>query len=216
MERHLGVARPTTAWVPERVWSPRLGPLLAEHGYLRTALDDRLLLPQHARAAADAARSVVAPARAPGPADVPGGAGGQPPGSLVAPITAALRYLVPPRSDADLALLDALVDGLPDDAVLVYADDLERTAGVAGWEPALERFATFTAWLARHPRLRAARLDSLPEPPAGPALPVEQGTYYELAHLHGAGEDYAGWGADPRWLPYAAAVRGRRGRAGGQ
>jgi hypothetical protein len=205
MERHLGTGEPVSAWVPERVWSPRLGPLLAEAGYRRTALDDRLLLPASERAANDAE----------------GPWAGRPrrlqarlcrlvredsAGLVVAPITAALRYLVPPRSDDDLALLEALVADLPDDAVLVYADDLERTAGVAGWEPALDRFAWFTGWLATHSGLRVARLDQLPVPGPSSTQPVEAGTYYELAHLHGAGEDYSGWGQDPRWLPYASRV----------
>ncbi len=205
MGRHLGVDAPSTAWVPERVWSPRLAPLLAEHGYERTALDDRLLLPAAARPAADARGPWSTRPERLDPAlcrlvreDVAG--------LVVAPITAALRYLVPPRSDDDLALLETLVAGLPDDAVLVYADDLERTAGVAGWEPAMDRFAWFAGWLATHPGLQASRLDELPAPAPTDVRPVEQGTYFELAHLHGAGDDYTGWGQDPRWLPYARRV----------
>ena len=206
MGRHLDAPAPVTAWVPERVWSPRLGPLLAEAGYRRTALDDRLLLPPAARPAADAAGPWYRrPERL--DADLCRVVTESSAGLLVAPITAALRYLVPPRSEDDLALLDRMVGELPDDAVLVYADDLERTAGVAGWEPALDRFAWFAGWLAAHPRLRAARLDRLPEP-AAERVPVETGTYYELAHLNGAGDDYAGWGADPRWLPYARTLAG--------
>lgn len=221
--RHLGTDGPgglASAWVPERVWHPRMGPLLAEAGYRRVALDDRLLLPAAERPAYDARGPWAQRPERLDPAlcrvvreDSAG--------LLVAPISAALRYLVPPRDDDDLALLDRLVDALPDDAVLVYADDLERTAGVAGWEPALDRFARFAAWLEGHPRLRAARLADLPAPPAA-ATPVHlaPGTYYELAHLHGAGDDYRGWGADLRWQPYATAVQrverqldaGERGR----
>ena len=201
MRRHLGVV-PTSAWVPERVWDPRLGPLLRESGYLRVCLDDRLLVPPADLAALDA-----------------GGPWHQRPdrldpalyravledsGLLVAPICAPLRYLVPPRGPEDLELLSHLVAPLPGDGVLLYADDLERTCGVAGWEPAFDRYAQFVAWAARHPGLEPRRLDQLPLDGHGAAVPVQPGTYYELAHDHGAGEDYRRWADDPRWQPYAA------------
>ena len=141
MERHLDVV-PTSAWVPERVWTPRTGQLLADAGYTRTALDDRLLLPPGERAAFDATgpwhtrptalredlcRPVLDASS----------------GLVVAPITSALRYLVPPRGRQDLDLLAELTAPLGPDDVLVYADDLERTCGVAGWEPAMERYEQF-------------------------------------------------------------------------
>ena len=204
MERHLDVV-PTSAWVPERVWTPRTGQLLADAGYTRTALDDRLLLPPGERAAFDATgpwhtrptalredlcRPVLDASS----------------GLVVAPITSALRYLVPPRGRQDLDLLAELTAPLGPDDVLVYADDLERTCGVAGWEPAMERYEQFLTWLAGTSGLIPTRLDELTTPTG--TTQVHAGTYYELAHDHGAGEDYLGWSADPRWAPYAAIVDG--------
>ena len=198
MQRHLA-AVPTSAWVPERVWHPRLGPLLNAAGYTRVALDDRLLLDPAERAAFDdlgpwqhRPQSLDAALCRP-VTDTSG--------VVVAPITAALRYLIPPRTPQDLELLGKLAARLPDDSVLVYADDLERTCGVAGWEPALDRYAEFIAWVARSGGLTPVRLDQLPPPDR--TMSVQAGTYYELAHAHGAGEDYTDWAADPRWAPSA-------------
>ena len=200
MLRHLSTS-PASAWVPERVWHPRLGPLLRAAGYERIALDDRLLVAPQDRPALDA----VGPwARRPDRLDP---ALCRPvveaSGLLVAPISAPLRYLVPPRGEADLELLSRLAAPLPDDAVLLYADDLERTCGVAGWEPAMDRYADFVGWVAGHPGLEVRRLDQLRATPETPTVHVQAGTYYELAHDHGAGETYDSWAGDPRWQPYA-------------
>ncbi|MBC7677650.1 MAG: hypothetical protein H7233_01470, partial [Pseudorhodobacter sp.] len=200
MERHLQAA-PTSAWVPERVWHPRLGPLLRAAGYERTALDDRLLVAPAGRPALDATGpwaqrpDHLDPALCRPVVDLSG--------LLVAPISAPLRYLVPPRGEQDLELLSRLAAPLPDDAVLLYADDLERTCGVAGWEPAMDRYADFVSWVAGHPGLDVRRLDELEATQETAVLGIEAGTYYELAHDHGAGETYDVWPQDVRWQPYA-------------
>jgi len=198
MGRLLGQDAPRSAWVPERVWTPELSGDLLDAGYRSVALDDRLLLQGAARAAHDAAGPwQTRPSRLEPELCRPVLDAG---GLVVTPITAALRYLVPPRDDSDLELLDALLDGLPDGAVVTYADDLERTCGVAGWEPAFERYARFAGWAAAHHDLQVVHLGALQ---AEARVDVQPGTYYELAHDHGAGEQYERWAGDARWQPYA-------------
>lgn len=200
MGRLLDQGAPCSAWVPERVWHPELAGELMGAGYRAVALDDRLLLAGAARDKFDAAGpwhtrpSQLEPSLCRPVLDADSGL-------LVAPITAALRYLIPPRSDADLELLDALLDELPDGAVLTYADDLERTCGVAGWEPAFDRYTHFAAWAVGRSDLQILQLGQLE---ASERVRVQPGTYYELAHHHGAGEQYQHWADDPRWQPYAA------------
>jgi len=204
MERHLRTV-PTSAWVPERVWTPRTGRLLAEAGYQRTALDDRLLLAAQEREAFDAVGPWHTRPTAVRP-DLSRTVVDEASGLLVAPISCALRYLVPPRGEQDLELLETLTAPLGPDSVMVYADDLERTCGVAGWEPAMGRYEQFLTWLAHSSDLVPTRLDALPS--ATVTAQLHPGTYYELAHDHGAGEDYRTWSQDPRWAPYAAIVAG--------
>ncbi|WP_298255469.1 hypothetical protein [uncultured Arthrobacter sp.] len=217
-----------TAWVPERVWATETcaPPLLDADapgvGYQRVLLDDRLAhplregrYPGSAREAFDAA----GPYRwhEDGfPASVGGRlhAGSLAPyriadgdGLVGVPIASHLRYLVPPHDPDHLGLLSELADDASraaEGSVLVFADDLERVAGVAGWEQGLERYARFLRWLSRSDVLQPVALDDWCDQ-VDPALeiPVDSGTYYELAHQHGAGEDYSRWAGDPRWRPYA-------------
>jgi starch synthase len=231
-ERHLGCSprEVKACWVPERVWATaQLAPVLAdEHlpngGYRIVLLDDRLLfsgaggassprsafdragpygelIPQAgSQKAPEQARKLLR--RACRSYRIAGGRG-----LVVAPISANLRYWVPPHSDRDLELTarmteDLRLEGHPD-ALLVYADDLEKTAGVGGWEPALERFEVFLRWLVeRRDELRPVLLDEwLDEHPPGDMVALEAGTFFELARGWGAGEDYRGWAASPSWSP---------------
>jgi glycosyl hydrolase family 57 len=217
-----------TAWVPERVWATAAcAPPLRDAdatgvAYQRVLLDDRLAhplregrYPGSARESFDAAgpyrwHSDGFPASARGqlqagslaPYRIAGGDG------LVAvPIASHLRYLVPPHDPDHLRLLTELAGDAQqaqEGSLLVFADDLERVAGVAGWEQGLERYARFLRWLTRSDALQPVGLDAWCDQ-VDPAseLPVEAGTYYELAHQHGAGEDYGQWAGDPRWRPYA-------------
>lgn len=217
-----------TAWVPERVWATgSCAPPLRDAdatgvGYQRVLLDDRLAhplcdgrYPGSTREAFDAAgpyrwHSDGFPASARGRLH----AGSLAPyriadgdGLVAVPIASHLRYLVPPHDPDHLRLLTELAEDAqraPEGSVLVFADDLERVAGVAGWEQGLERYARFLRWLTRSDALQPVALDDWCDrvDPA-PEIPVEAGTYYELAHQHGAGEDYGRWAGDPRWRPYA-------------
>ena len=218
-----------TAWLPERVW--RTGPVVAAladptlpgGGYRRVLVDDRAMVPvsvhgvEH-RKAFDA----NGPYAWPETGWPSSGRGLAQPHVLctrrvtgttidVVPMSSHLRYLVPPFDPAHLDLLEDMARDLQPhrDSVspplLVFGDDLERVAGVAGWEPGLSRYETFLRALKESSLLRAVHLDEwCEEHPATQEVDPEPATYYELAHLHGAGEDYGNWAGDPRWASYAA------------
>ena len=218
-----------TAWVPERVWdTATCAPALLDEDstgvrYRRVLLDDRLRLPLQDGHYRDSARAAF-DARGPYdwhsrgfPTSVKGvldsdllrpyriaGAG-----DLVAvPLASHLRYLIPPHDPSHLELLAEIVDmgacpPAPEGSLRVFADDLERVAGVAGWEAGLERHWELLRWLGEERRCEVVALDEWcdrvePDEEVG----VEPGTYYELAHHHGAGEDYRRWVGDARWEPY--------------
>ncbi|WP_461170751.1 hypothetical protein [Arthrobacter sp. Z1-15] len=231
VEELLGVPRRElrTAWVPERVWNTAAcGPPLRDAEgtgvrYERVLLDDRLAFPlregRHypgsAREAFDAkgpyrwhedgfpatARGLLHPGSLT-PYRITGGDG-----LIGVPIASHLRYLVPPHDPSHLSLVTELAEdaqAAPAGSLLVFADDLERVAGVGGWEQGLDRYARFLRWVTKSEMLEPVALDAWCDR-AEPVLelPAETGTYYELAHQHGAGEDYFRWAADPRWAPYA-------------
>ena len=229
-EELLGVPRHQlkTAWVPERVWDTATcaAPLRDVDAtgvrYQRVLIDDRLRYPLNHGQHNGSARQEFDndgpywwhgqgfPASIRGrlrteslmPHRIEGGEG-----IVGVPLASHLRYLVPPHDAEHLRLLDDLAadaQQAPEGSLLVFADDLERVAGVAGWEQGLERYGRFLRWLARSQTLKTVPLDAwcdhvIPEP----EITVESGTYYELAHNHGSGEDYGNWARDERWQPFA-------------
>jgi len=217
----------TVAWLPERVWArDRLAPTLADPllpngGYRFVLLDDRLLFPTDGRypSSRRAAFDVAGPLGGLRPDaadldDVRGAAhvyriaGGS--GLAVVPLSTNLRYWVPPRRPDHWQLLEWTVEGLAagaDETLLVYGDDLEKTAGVAGWEPALDGYEAFLRWLVDHRRVVPVRLDTwLERHPPREERVLEDGTFFELAQAWGAGEDYRGWSENPSWAPYARSL----------
>ncbi|GAA4548943.1 hypothetical protein [Amycolatopsis samaneae] len=220
-----------TAWIPERVWHPDLvttltDPLLPGGGFRRILLDDRLFAPVTAapgdpgfdRASIDALGPFdwpgeVPPRSARGLADarlltprvIDGGHGPL----TVVPFPAHLRYLLPPSGPDRLRFLDELVDDIlrsvpePDSVLLVFADDVERCAGVAGWEPDRGRYAEAMRWVAENTALRPVHLDHwLDEHAAVPGSVPEAGSYRELEVGWQAGADYRGWSRATEWLPH--------------
>lgn len=215
-------------WVPERVWQTKLlAPVLSDRslangGYRYVLLDDRLLFPTNGsyalspRASFDLAgpyddTSVLGPPTvADGAAEgelgrpykIKGGSG-----LVMVPISAHLRYWVPPRVPAHWSLLEELVDrhsDEPEDALLLYADDFEKSAGVAGWENTLDQYHSFLRWLAeRADRVTPVRLDRwLQAHSAKEERSLETGTFFELAQDWNAGEDYRGWWGSRLWSEY--------------
>lgn len=229
-EELLGVPRHElkTAWVPERVWdTATCAPPLRDVDatgvkYQRVLIDDRLRYPLnegdhngsarqefdndgpywwHSQGFPHSVRGQLRPETLM-PHRIVGGDG-----LVGVPLASHLRYLVPPHDTDHLRLLDELAGDAkqaPEGSLMVFADDLERVAGVAGWEQGLERYGRFLRWLARSETLKTVPLDAwcdriIPEP----ERIVEAGTYYELAHNHGSGEDYGNWSRDERWQPLA-------------
>jgi len=227
--RHLG--RPPeeveVCWVPERVWdTEKLAPTLtsselANGGYRYVLLDDRLLYPTNGsyagsqRARFDSIGPFGSSAGGSHSYDEPAlaethrayriaGASGL----VMVPISANLRYWVPPSFPEHWRSLEKTVESLSqngaDDTLLVYADDLEITAGVGGWDAsALGRYDAFLRWVASREDVAPV---SMPEwlaehPPQGERR-LEPGTFFEVAQQWEAGEDYRGWWDSVAWAPY--------------
>lgn len=222
-ERHLGV-RPSslaTCWVPERVWdtdllSPVLtDPGLANGGYRYVFLDDRLAYPvgeryegsERARfdsagpypAHAGEGRSREASSNtASRPYRIEGGRG-----LTMLPISSNLRYWIPPSSADDWRRLEeAASAAIEPGAIMIYSDDLEKTAGVGGWGGAapLKRYEEFLRWLESRQDIDVVRLEEwLGASPEPETRRIERGCFFELAQGWDAGEDYSGWWDDPAW-----------------
>jgi hypothetical protein len=220
-----------TAWLPERVWATEpvvdafTDPRTTGGGYRRCLVDERLFLPAdgdqpYGRAAFDAQGPYAWP--------VSGwpqhGHGLVDPALLrlrrvvgspltLVPISSHLRYLLPPRDPSHLGLVEDIAADIAEHdepALLVFADDLERVAGVGGWEPAVDRYQHFLRWLAGSCALEAVHLDDwcdAHEPAVDDAVDPAPGTYYELADHYGAKDDYSGWADDARWAGHAARLR---------
>ena len=219
-------------WVPERVWATeKVAPALTSEqlmngGYRAVLLDDRLLFPSGGsyvgspREAFDALgpfehgsgeRSGVVPdvPDAPHQADahsvfeIAGSTG-----LTGLPISADVRHWIPPtRLEHWSRLEDMAQIHAGDDAeecLLIYADDLERTAGVGGWEePLIEAYDAFLRWVAERDDVVAAPLSSQLEARGAPKRrSIDPGTFFELAYVWGAGDDYGRWARGPDWAPY--------------
>lgn len=211
LSRHLdwNLDEVKTFWVPERVWkTEKLAPVLSSQelfngGYRNVLLDDRHIFPvgkkyegsarqrfDHSnRLHQDAFKSWKI-------ADSDG--------LVLIPFSKRLRYLVPPTGPEALHKIGELLKWLcgtgDDDAIAVYADDLEKAAGVGGWDHAHEsRYEHFLQWLAENDWVAPVLINDWAHEhaPAGERM-IEAGTFYELAQQWKAGEDYRGWIEDVR------------------
>lgn len=216
--RHLGCEPDdlSVCWIPERVWDTEtLADLLTSRdlpngGYRYVLLDDRLLYPTGGRyEGSDRELFDLTDASSPPPVDalrpyrIAGGRGLE-----MVPMSTRLRYWVPPQDQEHWRSLGRMTDitlAPGDDAILVYADDLEKTAGLGPWQAdALARYETFLRWVVSQRRLVPVSLSRWLGQRRRPAAEreVEAGTFVELAEQWSAGEDYRGWWADPTWTPY--------------
>ena len=217
-QRHLGCPPEelTIFWVPERVWhtgalaAPLTDPALPNGGFRYVLLDDRLLYPTDGQyVGSDRELFDASDPSAPPPADATRLyriADGN--GLHALPISTPLRYWVPPSGRGDWQSLERLT-GMTvapgDDTVLLYADDIEKTAGVGPWNPAhLDQYDAFLSWLTSQPNLLPVSLPAWLAQRRRPAAvrDVQAGTFLELARGWGAEEDYSGWSSDPDWAPY--------------
>lgn len=198
-----------TFWVPERVWDTEklAGVLrserLANGGYERVLLDDRMIFEVGRGYTGSARERFDRNGRCDRSAlmtwEIEGGEG-----LVMFPIAKELRLHIPPqgveawgRVDAHLRRIEASAD---ERAIAVYGDDLERAAGVGGWDSTHPvRYEQFLRWLVEQDWIEPVLIGEWAEahPPAG-VRKIERGTFYELAREWNAGEDYRGWHEDPR------------------
>jgi starch synthase len=217
-------------WVPERVWdTDKLAPVLtdsslANGGYRFVLLDDRLLYPTKGsyrgspRAQFDATGPYGSTADSQSAHSPDGGidpvesyttyriSGSD--GLAVVPMSSNMRYWVPPVFPEHWRRLEKTVTSFirngGDDRLLVYADDLEITAGVGGWDAsALGRYDAFLRWVASREEVAPVLMSEwLAGHPPQEERRLEPGTFFELAQQWGAGEDYRGWWDNAAWSPY--------------
>jgi aminoglycoside phosphotransferase (APT) family kinase protein len=217
LRRHLGwnPAKVKVFWVPERVWdTDKLASVLRSSsllngGYRYVLLDDRLLYPWGGQYAGSPRerfdRERPRDPEAYMPWEVAGSGG-----LVVLPISRDLRYTIPPATGADLERLEEILRWLAastsPQSIAVYGDDLEKAAGVGGWDPQHpERYERFLRFLRDQKWVRPVLISSwgAAQSPAG-VRNVERGTFFELARSWNAGEDYRGWYEDPECAEHRA------------
>jgi hypothetical protein len=215
---HLGIDPMTvkTFWPPERVWETRrMAPVLRDakllnDGYKYVILDDRLLLdpndPINPRQRYD--QTGAWDTELFRMHEIEDGLG------LIAfPIGTRLRRSIPPSADEDWrqarsdleALLVHAADESDYDLLAIYADDMEKVAGIGEWgSEGPGRYLAFLEWLNENRQwLRPVRLQEWARSTdVSRARKIERGTFQELAVDFDAGEGYERWYLAPDWAPY--------------
>ena len=123
-------------------------------------------------------------------------------GLVMLPISRQLRYSIPPYDHESWQRMHDLLGWLDregdDRAIAIYGDDLERAAGVGGWETAhSEHYERFLKWLADNPSIKSETDDWAKDHQPIGKREIEEGAFYELAQSWNAGENYRGWFEDP-------------------
>jgi hypothetical protein len=213
---HLGVDPQDVKsfWPPERVWDTASmaavlkDPALHNGGYESVFVDDRLLLPMHGH---ESPRGTYDRKHHWDPQLFHSYRIARGQGLVAVPISTNLRRCVPPRDRDQLRSVEAQLRWLsslepaahPGDLLAVYADDMEKPAGV-GWDPrGPSQFEDFLRWVSDTDWVRPVKVAEWTREArlAGPRA-LDGGTYLELAHDFDAGETYDKWYFDPRWTPY--------------
>jgi hypothetical protein len=216
-EVHLGVDPVSvhTFWPPERVWETRsMAPVLRDAnllngGYRYVILDDRLLLsprdrrlPRHVYDEGGHWDAELFRMH-----EIESGLG------LAAfPIATNLRRSIPPRQEEDWSEVQAQLEGLLVHArenrdanlLAIYADDMEKVAGIGEWgSEGPKRYEAFLEWVAHNSWVRPVKLTewATANEPAG-RRKIETGTFGELANQFDAGEGYEKWFLAEDWAPY--------------
>lgn len=234
-ETHFGVDPESieVCWIPERVWNTdALAPALTSKqisngGYRWVLLDDRVLFdPETTDGTSPRARFDESCSYLGGdssgvdslgwtasldPYRIWGIQNGH--GLGVVPMSSAMRYWSPPATveheQSIEKLATFLVEHRDKRTILVAADDIEKSAGVAAWNlrnPA--EYVRFLDWARDSSTVTPVRLDEWLEDqdPLADRLTLAPGTFRELAHDWEAGEDYLGWWHSPEWAPFRASL----------
>lgn len=202
-----------TFWVPERLWETEaLAAVLTDErlqnrGYENVLVDDRLLYsctgnpsPRHIydyEQTWDPANFQICRVRH-----------GR--GLCALPISNNLRQNIPPRSPKSMERVSTQLHWLLDmnpsyenRLIAIYADDMEKVAGV-GWDPdGPSQFEKLLRWISENRWVKTVKLSQWvsAQRPTVERL-IETGTYVELANEFEAGEGYEKWYYDPRWAQY--------------
>lgn len=200
-------------WPPERVWdTERMAPVLTDSsllngGYKSVLIDDRVLLPpgdlDSERSVYD--RSLRFDAALHQIYPIESGRG-----LLAIPISTPLRRSVPPATPAHwqtvrqhLARAVSAAGSRNGQLVMVYADDMEKAAGIGWDENGPGRFEDFLKYVRGIASIETCRLtQSLSLARQDKPRILHKGTYQELAVEFGAGEDYRQWYCSKQWEPY--------------
>lgn len=218
---HLGIdpQQVKVFWPPERVWdTEKTAPVLTDQrllngGYRFVILDDRLILPaqdengERPREQYDNGKywdprlfQLYRIAKSNG---------------LVAlPISHNLRHSIPPRDPKQLERVESQLEwlhSLPADQfenrlLAIYADDMEKVAGVGEWdERGPAQFEHFLRWVKSHDYVRAVKISEwITDARIAGTREIQIGGFAELANHFQAGDDYEKWFFDPRFRPYRA------------
>ncbi len=200
-------------WPPERVWdTKRLAPLLTDkklfnRGYEYILADDRLF---HPIENGTVPRHVFDQGKERNLTDFYPCRIFQGNGLIALPISFFLRQNIPPHDQGGLEGLEKFFHWLAAEnsraecgLIAIYGDDLEKSAGCCGWaERGPAGYETFLRWLVRNPWVRPVKLNEWSGHCDACQKPMEVGTYYEMSHHFGAGEDYEKWYYDPKWDKY--------------
>jgi hypothetical protein len=199
-------------WPPERVWDTRrIAPVLTDctllnGGYPYVLVDDRTLYPLDDASSSrrmfdrrDGARMRDFTA-----CRIRAG------NNLIAlPISRTLRWNIPPHDETSLEQMEQLLDEFEDSksaeaAIAIYADDMEKTAGIGGWDPSgPAHFDLFLEWMSRNRSFRPVKLREWATcQRVIKELSIDVGTFVELSDQFGAGDDYEDWYFDPQWDIY--------------
>jgi hypothetical protein len=203
-------------WIPERLWDTQAlsevltDPNLPNRGYQYVIIDDRLLF----------SASGEVPNRSPrccydynqiwstGVHTTYRIRGGH--GLCLIPIANDLRQNIPPRRleqtekvKSHLKWLLDVSSNTENGLIAVYADDIEKAAGV-GWDPkGPSQFESMLQWVSERKWIRTVKIGEWLEfhQPVKEKS-VESGTYFELAKEFGACESFENWYYDCRWDNY--------------
>jgi glycosyl hydrolase family 57 len=203
----------TTAWITERLWETEtLAPTLTDTnlqngGYMNVLLDDRLLYSNRGNPSPRQLHDYCRSWDASGFQMYRIKDGN---GLCVLPISTNLRRTIPPTDDKNFVKVKAQFHWLADinshyenGLIAIYADDMEKTAGV-GWDPTgPDKFETLLRWISENPAVQPVKLTewTAGNKPAGEKA-IDPGAYAELVNEFKAGETYDNWYFDPRWTPY--------------
>jgi len=205
--------RITTFWPTERLWETEtMAPVLTSSkllngGYRHVVIDDRLLYPT---AGTPSPRQLYDYHHSWDPANfqmhrIKNGLG-----LCALPISFGLRRNIPPRTQDDLEKTQAQLEWILDinsdydnQLVAIYADDMEKVAGV-GWDALGPlQFEAMLRWLSENPFLQPVKLaEWAATHDVGSERQIDTGAYSELVNEFGAGENYESWYYDPRWSLY--------------